>query len=240
MPGLPGIDLEGRVALVAGGAHGVGATIAEWLGAAGAEVMVADGDRDELERVEIRNAFATFECDFASPIGVVEAFAALKERFGRLDVLVCVQRRRLPSRPLLELSFDEYRRTLAKDLDASFLCVQQAARLMAEGGHGGRIVLAGTADVPTESRGVDHRVGQAGLRGLVQAAATELAPQRITVNGVLVGAVRTDLPDGELEAFAGSPLNPGGMVGEPDDVARAVLWLVDPDNAYVSGSLVAV
>lgn len=231
MPGLPGVDLQGRVALVAGGARGLGAEIAEWLGSAGAEVMVADDDRDELERVEMRSAFATFQCDFASPVGVVEAFAALKERFGRLDVLVCAQRRRLPARALLELSFDEYRRTLATDLDASFLCVQQAARLMSEGGAGGRIVLIGTREVPGGSRGADHRVAQAGLRGLVEAAAAELAPLRITVNGVLPGAIRGDLPDEELA---------GGMIGEPGDVARAVLWLVDPDNSYVNGTLVTV
>jgi NAD(P)-dependent dehydrogenase (short-subunit alcohol dehydrogenase family) len=241
MPGLPGVDLEGRVALVAGGARGLGAAIAEWLGSAGAEVMVFDADRDALERIEVRSAFATFECDFASPVGIVEAFAALKERFGRLDVLVWAQRRRPPARPLLEISFDEYRRTLATDLDAGFLCVQQAARLMREGGEGGRIVLVGAASAPGVGRaGADHEVAQAALRGLVTSAAAELAAERITVNGILPGAIRTDLSEEELEAAAASPLNPSGMVGEPDDVARAALWLIDPDNAFVTGTLVAV
>lgn len=236
---LPGVDLAGRVALVAGGARGLGAAIAEELGTAGAEVMVADGDREELERVELRSAFATVECDFASPVGVVEAFAALKERFGRLDVLVCAQRRRPQGRPLLELSFDDYRRTVAAELDASFLCVQQAARLMAEDGRGGRIVLVGGAGAAPRPR-ADHAIAQAGLRGLVEAAAAELAGERITVNGVVPGAIRGDLLDEELEAAAEQAGNPGGMLGEPADVARAVLWLVDPDNSYVNGTLVTV
>ena len=241
MPGLPAVDLQGRVGLVAGGAHGIGAAIAESLGSAGAEVMVADADREDLERMEARSSFATFECDFANPVRVVELFGAVKERFGRLDVLVCAQRRRPPARPLLEISFDEYRRTLATNLDASFLCVQQAARQMVDAGAGGRIVLVSSTNAVAARRGeADHEVSQAALRGLVKAAAVELAGARITVNAIVPGAVRTDAPDAELESIAASPLNPSGMVGEPADVARAALWLVDPDNAYVTGSLVVV
>jgi len=240
MGGLPGVDLEGRVALVTGGAHGLGAAIAEWLGSAGAEVMLADGDRDALERMRVRSAFATFECDFASPAGIVEAFTALKERFGRLDVLVCAQRRRPPAGPLLEISFDDYRRTMAAELDASFLCVQQAGRLMRAGGAGGRIVLVATANAPGVRRGAGREVAEAGLRGLVTAAAAELAPERITVNAILPGAIRSELSADELEAIAASPLAAGRMLGEPDDVARAALWLLDPDNSYVTGTLVTV
>lgn len=241
MGGLPGVDLEGRVALVTGGAHGLGAAIAEWLGSAGAEVMVADGERQALERMRVRSAFATFECDFASPVGIVEAFAALKERFGRLDVLVCAQRRRPQTGPLLEISFDDYRRTLAAELDASFLCIQQAGRLMREGGAGGRILLVGAASAAAVNRPrADHAVARAGLRGLVEAAAAELAGNRITVNGILPGAIRGELAEEEPQAIAASPLNPGGMVGEPDDVARAALWLIDPDNSFVTGTLVGV
>jgi NAD(P)-dependent dehydrogenase (short-subunit alcohol dehydrogenase family) len=241
MLGLPAVDLAGRVALVAGGARAVGAAIAERLGSAGAEVMVAGGDADDLERMEARSSFATFECDFADPVRVTEMFAALRNRHGRLDVLVCAQRLRPPARPLLEISFEQYRRTIATNLDASFLCIQQGARQMVEAGSGGRIVLVSSTNALAPRRGAaDYDVSQAALHGLVKAAAVELAPERITVNAIVAGAVRTEVPEAELEAIAASPPNPSGMVGEPDDVARAALWLVDPDNSFVTGSLVVV
>ena len=204
MSALPAIDLAGRVALVTGGARGVGAAIAELLGAAGAEVMVADGNADGLARIEARTAFATFECDCADPVRVTEMFAALRERHGRLDALVCAQR--------------------PASLDAASLCVEEAARQM-PGAGGGRIVLVGSTGDPD-------------LPALVRERTAELAAGRIAVNAVLAGAIRGELPDAELAERAAA--NPSGMVGEPADVARAALWLLDPENAFVTGASVVV
>lgn len=238
---LPAVDLDGRVALVAGGGRGIGRAVADGLCSAGAEVMVADRGPGDLERTAARLPVATFECDFADAVQVVELFAAVRERLGRLDVLVCAQGLHPGSRELLDIPFDEYRQTQANNLDATFLCVQQAARAMAAGQAGGRIVVVTAMNALASRRGAaDYDASQAGLHGLVKAAAIELAPERITVNAIVPGWVRTEVSEEELESIGDTSPNPSGIVGEPEDVARAALWLIDPDNAYVTGSAVVV
>jgi NAD(P)-dependent dehydrogenase (short-subunit alcohol dehydrogenase family) len=218
MSPLPTVDLQGRVALVLGGADGVGAAIADSLGSAGAEVMVADSDPDELRRVEARLSVATIECDFAAMDPAATPVAATIDRLGRLDVLVCAQGRAPRPQALLDVSFEDYRRERASALDSTFLCVQAAGRAMASGQEGGRmVVVVGTGALASPGGTAAHDAAQAGLRGLVRAVAVELASQRVTVNAIVHG---------------------GG--GEPEDVARAALWLIDPDNSFVTGSAVVV
>lgn len=218
MSPLPTVDLQGRVALVLGGAGGVGAAIADSIGSAGAEVMVADSDPDELRRVEARLSVATIECDFAAMDPSATPVAAAIDRFSRLDVLVCAQGRPAHPQALLDVSFEDYRRGRASDLDSTFLCVQAAARAMASCQEGGRIVVVvGTGALASQGGTAAYDAAQAGQRGLVRAAAIELAPQRVTVNAIVFG-------EG----------------GEPADAARAALWLIDPDNSFVTGSAVVV
>ncbi|MBS1887446.1 MAG: SDR family oxidoreductase [Actinobacteria bacterium] len=240
MTQLPPIDLSGRVALVLG-ADEVGEAIAGGLGSGGAEVAVAATGTERLARLEARLGVTTFACDFADPVQIGELFASVRERFGRLDVLVCAQSRRPEPRSLLEVGFQDYRATVAHDLDATFLCVQKAAQIMVAGGAGGRIVVVAPLHALAAHRGdAAADIAQAGLRGLIKAAAVDLGPRRITVNGILLGPLRTDLPDERLDAAGETALNPAGLVGEPADAARATLWLADPENAFVTGSLVAV
>jgi NAD(P)-dependent dehydrogenase (short-subunit alcohol dehydrogenase family) len=240
MSQLPPLDLTGRVALVAG-ADEVGEAIASSLGSAGAEVAVAATGADRLTRIEARLGAVTFDTDLSDPIQIGELFVSLRERFGRLDILICTEEERSPARGLLDLSFQDYRATVARTLDATFLCLQKAAQIMVAGGEGGRVVLAGSLNALDSQRGaVDHDVAQAGLRGLVKTAAIDLAPHRITVNGILAGPLRSDLPADRYDAVGEGALNPAGLIGEPADVARAALWLVDHENTFVTGSLVTV
>jgi NAD(P)-dependent dehydrogenase (short-subunit alcohol dehydrogenase family) len=200
---LPAVELTGRTALELGGGRGDGAAIAELLGAAGAEVTVADGDPAALARTAARTAFATVECDLADPAAVVALLAARRERGERLDLLA------LASSPAsAEVAAD---------------CVEEAARGMA--GTGGRIVLVGPA-------------GESGVSDLVGERAAALAAQRIALNAVLAGPIRGELSEAELAARAAA--NPSAMAGEPADVARAALWLLDPENAFVAGATILV
>src|ERR1700723_1331102 len=134
------IDLEGRVALVTGGTGETGMAIVDLLGSAGAEVAVADESTEALERIAIRLGVATFECAFSNAAEVSAVFGAVGERFGRLEVLVCAHGPQPRAQPLLEISVEDYRRTVAVNLDATFVAVQQAGRAMLAGGRGGRIV----------------------------------------------------------------------------------------------------
>ena len=228
MSQLPALDLVGRTALVTGGATGIGRAIADGLASAGAEVMVADASAAALERISARLAVTTFACDLAEPEPAAGAAAAAREHFGRLDILVCAGSER------------------GDDLEATFACVAEAGRGMVAAGAGGRIVLvaAPTAGVrghpPVGGTPASVAAGSERLPALMRAAAIELAPERITVNAVLPGWVRTEASEADLDALEATALNPSGMVGEPEDVARAALWLVDPENSYVTGAAIAV
>jgi 3alpha(or 20beta)-hydroxysteroid dehydrogenase len=217
---LTAIELAGRAALVLGGADGVGYAVADELAAAGAEVTIADAAGAGLERAAIRLAAHTLECDFAVPVAAAAAVAAARAEHGRLDLLVCAQARR-PS----------------THLEASLAAIEAAAAAIEAGGEGGRIVVVTAPNAAGGGAGFEGEQGE--LRRRARAAAAELARRRIALNLVVPGWVRT--ADYEAApAAAESELNPLGILGEPGDVASAVLWLLDPDNAFVSGAEIAV
>lgn len=250
---LPPVDLTGRVALVCGAGE-VGEAIASSLGSAGAEVAVAatrDGrgaeadaaapGADRLSRIEARQGATTFDTDLADPVQIGELFVTLKERFGRLDVLICTEEDRPAPRSLLDLSFSDYRATIARTQDATFLCLQKAAHLMVAGGEGGRIVITTSLNALNSQRGaVDQEVAQSALRGLVKSAALDLTPHRITVNAILFGPLRAEVPADRYDSVGEGALNPSAPIGDPADIARATLWLADPENTFTTGSLVTV
>jgi NAD(P)-dependent dehydrogenase (short-subunit alcohol dehydrogenase family) len=232
------IDLDGRVALVTGGTGEIGTAVVDLLGSAGAEIAVADEPGAALEQIAIRLGVATYECSFAEPTQLGAVFAAVGERFGRLDVLVCAHGCQPQPQPLLEIPFEDYRRTVAVNLDSTFFAIQQAGRAMIAGGRGGRIVVVGSAGAPGSGpAGADFDASQAALRGLVRGASADLAPEGVTVNAIVHGSLR---PSDEDEEQGTRPALPAGPLGEPTDIARAALWLVDPENSYATASIVTV
>jgi NAD(P)-dependent dehydrogenase (short-subunit alcohol dehydrogenase family) len=228
------------VALVCG-AGDVGEAIASSLGSAGAEVAIAASGDAGLGRLEARLGVATFECDFSDPVQIGELFLTLKERFGRLDVLVCTEGERPEPRSLLDLSFQDYRATIARTQDATFLCLQKAAALMVAGGQGGRIIITTSLNALASQRGaVDGEVAQSALRRLVKAASLDLTSHRITVNGILTGPLRSEVPADRYDAVGDGALNPSAPIGDPADIARATLFLADPENTFTTGTFLTV
>jgi NAD(P)-dependent dehydrogenase (short-subunit alcohol dehydrogenase family) len=235
------IDLEGRVALVTGGRGATGAAIVDLLGSAGAEVAVADEPGAALEQIAIRLGVATFECDFSDAAQLGGVFTAIAERFGRLDVLVCAHGSELQPRSLLEISLADYRRTVAVNLDSIFFAVQGAARAMLAGGRGGRIVVVGSpGGFGSRPAGADLEASQAALRGLIRAAATDLAAAGVTVNGIFHGSPHPPRPQDDHEEQGTKPSDRARLLAGPADVARAVLWLVDPESAQVTAGIVTL
>jgi NAD(P)-dependent dehydrogenase (short-subunit alcohol dehydrogenase family) len=143
------------------------------------------------------------------------------------------------SGPALELSYDEWRETLAVDLDGAFLCAQRAARRMVEAGNGGRIVNVTSVHefVPlTES--VAYVAAKHGLGGVTKQLALELGEHGITVNSVAPGEIATPMTDNEdvdprtLER----PGVPAGRPGDAREVASLIAWLCSDDAAFTTGS----
>jgi NAD(P)-dependent dehydrogenase (short-subunit alcohol dehydrogenase family) len=239
------IDLEGRVALVTGGARGIGFAIAERLLGAGAQVALAARTQRDLDAARRRlgdeRRVSAHACDVADPAQVAGLIDAVTARFGRLDVLVCSHGVYAGTRSFLEISLEEYDRTMNVNTRGTFLCAQAAARAMLAAGGGGRIVLISSMNAIASQHGAaDYDTSKAALHGMTRALAIELAPHRITVNAIAPGWVRTEMSADELEHLADQVLNPSRTVGAPADIARAALWLADPENGYVTGATVAV
>ncbi|MFJ3670118.1 SDR family oxidoreductase [Streptomyces sp. NPDC090106] len=230
-------DLKGRAALVTGGTRGIGRAVAEGLAAAGARVCVTARDATEVRRTAGALDGVGLAGDVADPAHLRSLTRLALDAFGRIDVVVNNAATNQPYGPLMEVDPDAWRAAFTVNVEAPLRlvrCVWEA--WMRE--HGGAVV-----NVCTE--GATHTGPHVGAYGTTKAAllhltrqlAGELAP-RVRVNSVSPGLVRTDLArfvwePGEAEVAAGLPL---GRIGEPEDVARAVVWLVSDAAEWITGA----
>jgi 3-oxoacyl-[acyl-carrier protein] reductase len=242
------IDLSGRRALVTGGSRGVGAATARFLGRAGADVGIgyrhrsdeAEAVVSDLRRLGVR-AWAQ-PGDLAEAGAVERLFARTREEFGGLDILVANAGIWPPEdTPIAEMTTEQWRRTVAINLDAVFYCVRAAAATM---GDGGRIVVVGsTAGQRGEPYHADYAATKGALGSLVKGVAVELGSRGITVNCVAPGWVDTEMAalpyagDGRAAIEAGIPL---GRVAAPDDIAGPILFLCSSLGRHITGEVLNV
>jgi len=240
------LPLESKTALVTGASKGVGKGIALELARAGANVIVnynTDSAGAEATSGEIRamaREAITVQGDVGMAADVDRMFARALEKFPRLDILVNnagVQ----TCKPLLDLTEAEWDRTLRTNLKGCFLCTQRAGRHMR--GTGGRIVNIGSGcNKVAFPNLVDYTASKGGIEMFTKVAAVELGPHRITVNCVAPGAVeieRTQLEAGDYAA-TWAKLTPLGRVGQPVDVARAVVFLASDAAEFITGQTIWV
>jgi NAD(P)-dependent dehydrogenase (short-subunit alcohol dehydrogenase family) len=245
------LGLDGRVAVVTGGARGIGRACCARLAQAGATVVVADIDEEAARET----AAAIGSRAIAAALDVREAASvrALVERardeHGRLDVWVNAAGV-YPTSPLLELSEQEWELVLDTNLRGTFLGAREAARAMIAGGRGGVIVnVSSTAAYRAEAPGAAHYVASKfGVRGLTQALAVELGPHGIRVLAVaptvtLTPGLEAQRSSLEAAGFALEELGPRlplGRVAVPDDVARVVLFCACDLSLLMTGSTLLV
>lgn len=238
--------LQGKTAIVTGGTRGIGFAIVKKYLDNGANVAIAGSRKESVDKAleqlpEYAGRVMGIWPDLCDPQAVADAFAAVKERFGRVDILA--NNAGVSSRTsLYDYTLEEFNKIVDLNLKAVFVCSQAAARMMKEQGGGVILSTSSMVSLYGQPSGCAYPTTKFAVNGLTKSLARELAKDHIRVNAVAPGVTKTDmmsaLPQELVDRIsAGIPL---GRVGEPEDIANAYLYLASDLASYVTGVILHV
>jgi NAD(P)-dependent dehydrogenase (short-subunit alcohol dehydrogenase family) len=245
--------VEGRVAVVTGGAGGIGGATARALAREGASVAVVDVDGVGAERVaqEIQSeggAALAVTADLSEEPAVVRAVRTVVDHFGRLDVLhnnaaLTESDFLTKDTPVTELALEVWNRTLAVNLTSQMLTCKHAVPEMARHGGGSIINMSSGASLKGDRTRTAYGVSKAGVNALTLYVATSHGKQGIRVNTIVPGliitdAVRAHLTDDILAGLGRAILTP--HLGQPDDIADLVVFLASEESRYITGQMIPI
>jgi len=242
--------LEGKICFVTGGSHGIGAATCKRLAEEGARVIISDVEDEDgkalRDEILAGNGLAEYwHLDVTDEGRVREDFAAIHERWGRLDVLVNNAGIAGVNKPTHEVDLAEWRKVMEVNVTGVFLCTKYGIPLMRDAG-GGSIVnlssiygIIGAPDIPP------YHASKGAVREMTKTDALFYAKDRIRVNSVHPGFIWTPLVEklaresGEgVDAFRAEldARHPIGHVGEPEDIAAGIAYLASDDARFLTGS----
>ena len=244
------MKLQNRVAIVTGGAQGIGQAIAQGLAREGAAVVIAD-----LQEAKAQETVASINEAGGRALAVkvdvmhLPDLSAMVEQtlahFGQVDILVN-NAGILIIKPFLEVTEADWERQLGINLKAAFFATQKVAEAMIRTGRRGRIVNVASTSAFTASTipTVPYDISKAGVRMLTTSSAVQLAKHGINVNAIAPGTIDTELARSALEpeklAKFGEVRIPIGRLGQPQDLVGAVVFLCSDDSDYVLGHTLVV
>lgn len=240
---------DGETAVVTGGGRGMGRAVAMRLAAEGARVVVAELNADHGEEVaaDIRKAGGSavaVAVDVSRTADVERLFVEAVKAFETVDILVNNAGIAV-ARALVDYTEEDWDRQMNVNVKGVFFCAQAAARLMIPRRRGRIVNFASTSAFVSSSKPeVAYDTSKGGVRQMTVSMAAELAPHGINVNAVAPGTTATEMTKATLATDEGMAWQlariPMGRVGQPDDVASAVLFLCSRDASYVTGHTLVV
>jgi 2-deoxy-D-gluconate 3-dehydrogenase len=248
------IDLSSKVAVVTGGAMGIGLGIAYRLAEAGAAVIIADLNKsaadDSASRLSAKGWRAkAMQADVSSPEQATRVIDAAVGAYGRIDTLVN-NAGIYPTIPVMQMQPMDFQRIISVNLEGAFFCTKAAAQRMIEQGSGGKIINITSIDAlhPSIIGLAMYDASKHGLWGFTKNVALELAPHKIWVNAIAPGAISTpgtgavgpanpQLEESLKPFIAKIPMH---RIGEPDDIGKVALFLASDLSNYMTGSQIVV
>ncbi|MEK4387119.1 SDR family oxidoreductase [Solibacillus sp. FSL W7-1464] len=227
---------QNKTVIVTGAAQGIGRTVATHFAKAGANVVIADIEHDlgvqlagELQKEGYSAIFA--ETDVRSEESVRQLMETAAARFGEIHILINNAGKGKWISPL-ELSLEDWDDIINTNLRSVFLCSREAAKRMNSGG--AIINLASTRAVMSEPNSEGYAASKGGILALTHALASSFSELNITVNSISPGWIET----GDYDALRPVDHNQhfSNRVGKPDDIARACLYLANPENDFITGT----
>jgi glucose 1-dehydrogenase len=242
------MKLEGKTALVTGGAQGIGLACAAALAREGAKVLIADvnatAGATALQQLRDAGATAAFiTCDVSRKADVEKAVAAAVAQFGQLDIAIA-NAGIVHAAEFLDLEEADFDRVLAVNLKGVFLVGQAAARQMVKQGRGGAIINMSSVNavlaIPNQ---VPYVVSKGAVNQLTKVMALSLATHGIRVNGIGPGTILTELAkkavlgnrEAERKILSRTPI---GRMGEPDEIGKVAAFLASDDASYLTGQTI--
>ena len=240
-------DFSGQVALITGGASGIGRAVARGLARMGATVAIADRD-GEAARRECAVIGETGGRAFAVEVDVADArqcnamVDTVLEEAGALQIFVHSAGVGI-EKPFLETQDDEWARVIGVDLTGTFFCLRAVGRVMAAARYGRIVSLASTAGVAGGTGRAAYGAAKGGVIMLTRVLAVELADVGVTVNALAPGAIETEMvtkmhsAETRINYTRSIPLD---RYGTPEEVAHAVIFLASRGASYITGHVLAV
>lgn len=240
--------LEGKAAIVTGGTRGIGFAIVEKFLDAGAKVALFGSRQETVDhaleniRTKMPDADVMGLCPALGSYDEVEkAIQAVKDKFGKVDILV--NNAGISAREsVYEYKPEDFEKIMTLNVNAVFNCSKAAAPIMKEQGGGSVVNMSSMVSIYGQPAGCGYPASKFAVNGLTKSLARELGKDKIRVNAVLPGVTRTDmvaaLPEEMVQRI--SSTIPLGRVGEPEEVANAVLFLASDLASYVTGATLSV
>ncbi len=236
-------DLEGRTAVVTGGARGIGFAICERLLASGAQVAIWDFDEQAatkaVDKLSTGGKTVAITVDITDAEAAAQAAADTEAALGSIDILVNSAGIAGPTHTVWEYPVEDWRRVIEVDLVGTYLCCRAVIPGMRERGYGRIVNIASIAGKEGNPNASAYSAAKAGVIGLTKSLGKELAQENITVNCLTPAVIKTAILDQVSDEFVAYMLSkiPMGRFGLVEEVASMVTWLASEEASFSTAAV---